>query len=104
MEKKAYSGIERRKYSRYNLIYLTKYRVKLIINSSVYEVLDISQGGLKFLVDKGIELEKQIKGVIEFSEDESRAVEGKIVWQKDGKVGMKFNNLLPLFQLSYFQH
>ena len=99
-----YSGFERRKYFRYNLIYLPRDKVKLIIGDIEYEVLDISRGGLRFVYDSKIDLGMQIQGVIKFSDDESRAIEGVIVWGKDSEVGMKFNNLLPLFQLSAFIH
>lgn len=101
---KQYSGFERRKYFRYNLIYLAREKVKLIIDNLEYDVLDISRGGLRFLYDSEIDLGMQIQGIIKFSDDESRAIEGKIVWGKDNEVGMKFDNILPLFQLSAFQH
>ena len=104
MAGKQYSGFERRKYFRYNLIYIAREKVKLIIGNIEYEVLDISQGGLRFLYDNEIDLGMQIQAIIKFSDDESRAIEGKIVWGKDSEIGMKFNNLLPLFQLSSFQH
>jgi len=101
---KQYSGFERRKYFRYNLIYIAREKVKLIIGNIEYEVLDISRGGLRFSYGSEIDLGMQIQGVIKFSDDETRAIEGKIVWGKDREVGVKFNNLLPLFQLASFQH
>ncbi|MBL7180432.1 MAG: PilZ domain-containing protein [Pseudomonadota bacterium] len=103
MVNEQYSGFERRKYFRYNLIYLSKKRVKFIVGDREYEVLDISRGGLRFLYNNEIEIEKQIQGIIKFSEDESTAVEGKIVWRKGSEVGLKFKHELPLFRIAYFQ-
>ena len=100
---KQYRGFERRKYFRYNLIYLNGKKVKLIIDNREYDVLDISQGGLRFSYDSEIDMGLQIQGIIKLSDDESIVIEGKVVWGKDSEVGMKFNNLLPLFQLSSFQ-
>ena len=104
MTDKPYSGFERRKYCRYNLIYLLQEKVKLIIDDLEYEVLDISRGGLRFLYDSEIDLGMPIQGRIKFSEEESRAITGKVVWDKNNEVGMKFDDVLPLFQLSAFQH
>ncbi len=101
---KQYSGFERRKYSRYNLIHLPKKGVKLIIRNSEYKVLDISQGGLRCSYDNEIELGTQIEGIIKYSEDESKAIEGKVVWAKNREVGLKFKNHLPLFKISSFQY
>ena len=103
MASEPYRGLERRKYFRYNLIYLPQREVKLIIDHREYEVLDISQGGLRFSYDGEIDMGMQLQGIIKFSDDESIAIEGKVVWGKDSEVGMKFDNLLPLFQLSSFQ-
>lgn len=102
LEIKQYSGFEKRKYLRYNLVYPSKEKVTLIISDYEFEVLDISQGGLKFLLENGIDMEQQIQGIVRFSENESRAIEGKVVWKKDSYVGIKFNDLLPLFKLSFF--
>lgn len=100
---KQYRRFERRKYFRYNLIYLTGEKIKLIIDNLEYDVLDISQGGLRFSYDSEIDMGMQIQGIIKYSDNESIAIEGKIVWGKDSEVGMKFNNILPLFRLSSFQ-
>lgn len=99
----SYRGFERRKYFRYNLIYPPGSELKLIIDHREYEVLDISQGGLRFFYDGDIDMGMQIQGMIKFSDDESVAIQGKVVWGKGNEVGMKFDNLLPLFQLSAFQ-
>ena len=102
MVNERYSGFEKRKYFRYNLIYLSGKRVKLIVGNREYKVLDISQGGLRFAFDNEIEIEDQIQGSIKFSDDEAQAVEGKIVWKKGREVGLKFKHQLPLFRISYF--
>lgn len=100
---KPYNGYERRKYLRYNLVYLSSEKAKLIINNNELEVLNISQGGLKFLYDYEIEIGTFVQGIIKFSNDQSFEVEGQVVWGKGSEFGMKFNNLFPLFQISCFQ-
>lgn len=101
---KQYSGFERRKYSRYNLIHLPKKGIKVIIRNSEYKVLDISQGGLRCSYDNEIELGTHIEGIVKYSDSESKAIEGEIVWAKNREIGLKFKNPLPLFKIFSFQH
>ena len=74
----------------------------MIIGNIEYEVLDISQGGLRFSYDNEIDIEERVQGIIEFSDGEFKAVEGKIVWKKGSQVGLKFKNHLPFFKISLF--
>ncbi len=60
-KKKKYEGIERRKYPRTE--YLNIERPRLKIGKHKFEVLGISQRGLKFLNDKEVKLSKYINNV-----------------------------------------
>ena len=54
MTSKEYDGPERRQYFRYNIIYSPKDTAMLKIGTKQFEVLDFSQGGLRFLKDSPV--------------------------------------------------
>jgi len=84
-----YGGFERRKYFRYNIIYSPK-EAKLAIGNHEYKVLDTSFVGLRFEAKDNMPFEKEIHGTLTFSDGESRAVQGSIVWMQDNEIGLKF--------------
>jgi hypothetical protein len=90
MKKQKYDGRERRQYFRYNLIYAPKDKAKLKIGAAIYEVLDMSLGGLRFKNDSGTIMEKKVAGVLEFSSGETRTIEGEIIWEQENEIGLKF--------------
>jgi hypothetical protein len=92
MKKKKYVGPERKQYFRYNLIYAPKDKAKLTIGTHEYEVLDMSAGGLRFKNDSEAIMEKQVCGVLKFASGETRMVEGKIIWEQENEIGLKFTS------------
>lgn len=90
MNTKTYNGPERRQYFRHKLIYSPKEKARLQIGSHEYEVLDMSEGGLRFIMDSGLILEKQFRGVLILSSGKNRTIEGEIVWQQGNEIGVKF--------------
>jgi len=92
MKNKKYDGPERRQYFRYNLIYAPKDKAKLTIGTDVYEVLDLSAEGLRFKNDSDTITEKQVYGVLEFANGETRMIEGEIIWEQENEIGLKFTS------------
>jgi len=90
MNKKKYDGPERRQYFRYNLIYAPKDKAKLKIGTHEYEVLDMSEEGLRFKNDSETIMEKKVCGVLEFSNGETRMIEAEIIWEQENEIGLKF--------------
>ena len=91
-KKKKYEDTERRKYLR--IKYLNIEKPKLKIGKNKFEVLDISQRGLKFLNDKEIILSEYISGKLAFLYGESIAIEGSLVWEQDDDFGLYLKNLI----------
>lgn len=93
MEKnKKYNGVERRKNLRITYLNIEKPRLKL--NKHKFEVLDISQRGLKFTNDKEVILSEYINGKITFLCGESVIIEGSLIWEQDDDFGVYLKNLI----------
>ena len=90
MPQKKYSGPERRKYFRHNLIYVPKKTAILSIGHHRFNVLDLSDGGLRFINDKGIALANRIQGTLILSETDTRKISGEIVWEIGDETGLAF--------------
>lgn len=92
-KKKKYEGIERRKYPRIEYLNIEGPRLK--IGKHKFEVLDISQRGLKFLNDKEVNLSEYISGKLTFLCGESIDIEGLLIWEQDDDFGLYLKNLIP---------
>lgn len=92
MNKKKYDGPERRQYFRYNLIYAPKDNATLKIGTHSYEVLDMSEEGLRLKNDGEAIMGKKICGVLEFSDGETRMIEAEIIWEQENEIGLKFTS------------
>ncbi len=90
MVSRQYDGPERRKYFRHNVIYAPKKRAKLKINKDRFDVLDFSQGGLRFLKDSPVHLERLIQGELIFADGRRKKITAEIVWEINDEVGIKY--------------
>jgi len=89
-----YESSERRIYFR--ILYGIENRPKLSVGEHEFEVADISQGGMRLVNIKGITLDRNISGTALFLCGESMAIEGEIVWEKNGEFGVLFNRLISV--------
>ena len=90
--KQKYEGADRRKHFR--LTYLKEGRPTLKVEKHNFEVLDISQRGLRFLNDKAIRLPKYVSGKLIFTDGESIDIEGLLKWEHDDYFGVYLKDLL----------
>ena len=90
MKHEKYDGPERRQYFRYNLIYAPKDKARLKTGTQEYEVLDISEEGLRFKNHSEVIMKKKVAGVLEFSNGETRIIEAEIIWEQGNEIGLKF--------------
>ena len=90
MPQKKYSGPERRNYFRHNIIYAPRKKAILSIGHNRFDVMDISDGGLRFINDEGIALGTRIQGTLILSETDARNISGEIVWENGDEVGLAF--------------
>ena len=59
MSNPPYDGPERRKYFRHNVIFAPRQKARLTIGDREFEVIDFSDGGLRFAKDDDTPLKKQ---------------------------------------------
>lgn len=97
MDKKTYDGIERRQYFRHKLIHSPEKRLTFEIQRHAYEVIDISQEGLRFVDDGDYTGSDHVEGILKFSDDDTRKIEGTIIWRSGSEIGIKFKTLQPLW-------
>jgi hypothetical protein len=90
MKTKKYDGPERRQYFRYNIIYSPKDKARLKINDRHFEVVDFSQGGLRFLKDSPVHLERLFEGEVIFADGRRKKVSAEIIWEINEEVGIKY--------------
>jgi hypothetical protein len=93
MEKSQYKGPERRCYNR--IKYNPTQRAKLQIETDVFEVVDISENGLRFTNDKEMTLDKSIRGTLTFLNGEVVDIAGIVEWEKDNNFGIQFKIRIP---------
>lgn len=88
-----YDGSEKRSYIR--IAYRPENRPKLKLKEGDLDVIDISESGIRCINDRGIKLDKSIRGTVSFLCGESVAVEGDIVWEKNSELGLLLKHLIP---------
>jgi hypothetical protein len=87
MESQKFDGLDQRKYFRVK--YPPNDRPILRVGTHSYEVLDISERGLKFASDQEAKFAEWVRGTLIFSDRESLVVEGRIIWKKEAQIGLK---------------
>jgi len=79
----------------FRLVYLPGERPALKIGKHEFKVLDISQGGLRFLNDKKIRLKDWANGKLTLSCGEQLKVAGRVEWEHDSEFGLLLRDSLP---------
>ena len=77
---------ERRIHSRKE--YKSKQRPRLKVGKMVFEVVDISERGLKFINNKKINIEGWVSGTLIFLDNRSVEIDGIVVRKRDGEIGV----------------
>jgi hypothetical protein len=79
---------DRDKREYYRLIYLEDERPSIKIGRYKFKVMDISQGGLRFLNTKHVKLAENVKGRLSLSCGDHIEMEGLIEWDQDDEFGL----------------
>jgi len=79
MQADAYKGPERRNFTR--LKYTRGQRPKLTLGRYVFEIVELSEQGLRILCDRQAKFKGPVRGVIRFPGGGRLEVEGKIIWE-----------------------
>ena len=88
-----YVGKEKREYPR--IQYVITNKPKLKIGKRKYEVLDISQRGLRFIKNEDSMLPEYIDGKLTLLCGESIPIEGLLVWEQDDDFALYLKNIIP---------
>ncbi len=86
MMRDAYEGVEKRQYPR--TVFDSKDRPKLKIGLQEFEVIDISEKGVRFVNDKKVGTKGWVNGTIVFSDSRSIDIDGIIVRGDSGNLGL----------------
>ena len=87
-----FEGTEKREYPRIKYLIIDKPKLK--IGKRKYEVLDISQRGLRFLKDEKCLLPENISGKLTLLCGESFSVEGSLIWEQDDDFYVYLKNII----------
>lgn len=87
------NGSERRNYFR--ITYSPAKRPVLRIGANEFEIADLSEGGIRFINEKKLEIEKPVRGTARFLHGASFDIEGDIVWEQNSEIGLLLKNFLP---------
>lgn len=79
-------GVERRQCFRKTYTLTESPRLKIGINE--FEVIDISEKGIKFQKDKKINVEGWVQGTIMFRDNRYINFDGIVVRNRDGEIGL----------------
>ena len=93
MKNKRYGDSEKRTYIR--ITYRPENRPKLKIGETDIDVVDISESGIRIVKHKKIKLDKRIHGTMTLLCGESVAIDGDMVWEKNGEFGLLLKHLIP---------
>jgi hypothetical protein len=82
----AYGGLEKREHPR--TVFESQDRPRLKIGLQEFEVIDISEKGVRFVNDKKVGSKGWVNGTIVFSDARSIDIDGIIVRQESGNLGL----------------
>jgi hypothetical protein len=82
----AYGGVEKRQHPR--TVFGSQERPKLKIGLQEFEVIDISEKGVRFVNDKEVGTKGWVNGTIVFSDSRVVDIDGIVVRQEGGDLGL----------------
>ena len=77
---------EKRKY--YRVEYPATMRPTLKIRKHEFEVMNVSEKGVMFSIDKKLQFGRWVSGVVTFHDGQTVGIEGKIVREHENNIGM----------------
>jgi len=86
MDDKKNEQQEKRRYFR--IEYPASIRPTLKIRKHEFEVVDISEKGVRFFADKKIKFGRWVTGNITFCDGQTVGIEGRIAWKRGESIGM----------------
>jgi hypothetical protein len=93
MSEKQHEGSEKRTYIR--IAYRPENRPKLNLGYNVLDVIDISESGIRIANYKKNKLDKHVRGTMTLLCGETVAIDGDVVWERNGEFGLLLKHLIP---------
>ena len=93
MKDKRYGGSEKRTYIR--IAYRPENRPKLKIGKAGFDVVDMSESGIRIVNTKKIKLTKRLRGTMTLLCGESVAIDGDVVWERNDEFGLLLKHPIP---------
>ena len=90
MNDRVYDGPERRQYFRYHLICSPKQKTRLSIGDVAFDVIDFSDGGLRFVNPERIPIDSPLYGELVLADGQRKQICGEIVWEIETEIGVRF--------------
>ncbi|MBU0995408.1 MAG: PilZ domain-containing protein [Proteobacteria bacterium] len=93
MAQSFYKGYEKRQALR--ISYREEESPDIKIGSLCFKVSDLSENGLQIIISNGAFHDEHLKGLIRLRDGRSIGISGKVIWKKDGKIGVKLITPIP---------
>jgi hypothetical protein len=90
---RTYRGAQRR--TLFRVDYPLQYRPTILIDGREYNVVNVSERGVKFRCEGDIEWEETVQGIVTFYDGESLDVEGKVVRHGENEAALKLVKRIP---------
>ena len=87
------NNLEKREYPR--IFYENIDKPKFVVKKNTFEVVDISQQGIRFINDKRVLLTKHLSGTLSLNNGDSVEIKGLLKWEKDFYFGLSLEELIP---------
>ncbi len=86
-------GSEKRSFFRVS--YQPAKRPKLTLGKHEFEIVNISEGGIRFINNQKIKLAASVRGTAHFLSGTSMDIDAGIVWEQSSEVGLLLKNYIP---------
>ncbi len=93
METNDFQGLDRREYFR--ILYSRMDKPVLTVNQHAFEILDLSNAGIRFINNKNVKLDNYITGELTFLSGETVRVEGTLKWERSNMYGLYMKDQIP---------
>jgi hypothetical protein len=93
LSNREYEGFERRNYIR--IVYTGDSRAALTLAGRRFDVIDISEGGIRFANPDSVRLQGRVSGRLSLLSGKSIDIEGRIEWVQDKQVGIFLRHRIP---------
>jgi len=93
MERDNFHGLDRREYFR--ILYAKMEKPVLAVGPHTFEILDLSNAGIRFINNQNVKLPEYITGELTFLSGETVHVAGILKWERSNMYGLYMQDRIP---------